>query len=61
MPTLAEYKLFFNFLFSPELIKLIKKGIQLRDSLEQKYGNPLDLQKNELLRLLIAARDTSIR
>ncbi len=39
--------------------KLIKKGIKLRESLEQKYGVPLDLQKNELLKLLIAAQNTS--
>ncbi len=39
--------------------KWIARGIQLRESLEQKYGNPLDLQKNELLKLMIAARDTS--
>ena len=39
--------------------KLIKKGIKLRESLEQKYGVPLDLQKNELLKLLVAAQNTS--
>lgn len=39
--------------------KLIKKGIRLRESLEQKYGLPLDLQKNELLKLLITAENTA--
>lgn len=37
---------------------LIKKGIILRKSLEQQYSNPTDLQKHELRKLLIAARDT---
>ena len=39
--------------------KLIKKGIKLRESLEQHYSNVLDLQKRELLKLLIHAQDTS--
>ena len=38
--------------------KLIKKGIKLREGLEQKYGDPFELQKNELLKLLIQARET---
>ncbi len=33
--------------------------MQLRDSLEQKYAVPLDLQKNELLKLLITAQNTA--
>ena len=39
--------------------KLIKKGIMLRESLIQKYAHPLELQKSELLKLLILAKDTS--
>ncbi|MCG8306446.1 MAG: GH3 auxin-responsive promoter family protein [Cytophagales bacterium] len=38
--------------------KIIKKGIELRESLEQSYTNPFDLQKRELLKLLISARET---
>jgi hypothetical protein len=37
---------------------LIKKGIILSKSLEQRYTNPSELQKHELRKLLIAARDT---
>ncbi|MEP5613526.1 MAG: GH3 auxin-responsive promoter family protein, partial [Cyclobacteriaceae bacterium] len=32
---------------------LLKKGIMLRESLEQLYSSPIDLQKQELLKLLI--------
>lgn len=37
---------------------LLKKGISLRESLEQQYTSPLDLQKQELRKLLIHARNT---
>lgn len=40
------------------LSKLLKKGISIRESLEQHYSSPIDLQKNELKKLLIAARNT---
>ncbi|WP_194777363.1 GH3 family domain-containing protein [Pararhodonellum marinum] len=39
---------------------LLKKGIRLRESLEQEYTSPLGLQKMELQKLLIAARNTKI-
>ncbi len=38
---------------------LLKKGITLRESLEQQYTSPIDLQKQELRKLLIHAQDTS--
>lgn len=38
--------------------KLLKKGIKLRESLEQDYSSPIDLQKTELKKLLISARNT---
>lgn len=38
--------------------KLLKKGIRLRESLEQDYSIPADLQKTELKKLLIHARNT---
>ncbi|MGY6744164.1 MAG: GH3 family domain-containing protein [Cecembia sp.] len=37
---------------------LLKKGIRLRESLEQEYSNPAELQKQELKKLLIQARNT---
>jgi len=37
---------------------LIKKGIILRESLEQEYTNPVELQKNQLRKLLITAQET---
>ena len=37
---------------------LLKKGIMLRESLEQLYTSPLDLQKQELRNLLINCQDT---
>ena len=37
---------------------LLKKGIKLRESLEQEYSSPFDLQKSELRKLIISARDT---
>lgn len=39
---------------------LLKKGIRLRESLEQEYTSPFDLQKQELRKLLIKAKDTEI-
>lgn len=42
------------------LSKLIKKGIRLRDSLEQEYASPMDLQKEQLKKLLLKAADTEI-
>ena len=38
--------------------KLLKKGIRLREMLEQEYTSPFDLQKNELKELLITASQT---
>jgi hypothetical protein len=38
--------------------KLLKKGIRLREMLEQEYTSPIDLQKNELKELLITASQT---
>ena len=37
---------------------LLKKGIQIREMLEQEYSSPFDLQKKELKELLIAASQT---
>jgi hypothetical protein len=37
---------------------LLKKGIRLRESLVQEYSSPLDLQKEQLKKLLIKAKDT---
>ncbi|WP_421762870.1 GH3 family domain-containing protein [Ekhidna sp.] len=37
---------------------LLKKGIMLRESLEQMYSSPLDLQKQELRNLLIHCQNT---
>lgn len=37
---------------------LLKRGISLRESLEQQFTSPLDLQKQELRKLLIHARNT---
>lgn len=37
---------------------LLKKGIMLRESLEQMYTSPFDLQKQELRNLLIHCQDT---
>lgn len=42
------------------LSKLLKKGIRLRDSLEQEYASPVDLQKEQLKKLLLKAADTEI-
>ena len=37
---------------------VLKKGIILRQSLEQKYSYPFDLQKTQLKKLMIAAKNT---
>ena len=42
------------------LSTLLKKGIRLRESLEQEYSSPLDLQKEQLKKLLLKSRDTEI-
>ncbi|MEM8565895.1 MAG: GH3 auxin-responsive promoter family protein [Bacteroidota bacterium] len=42
----------------PILSTLLRKGIRIRESLEQEYSNPYDLQKQELKRLLITANQT---
>lgn len=42
----------------PLLGTLLKKGIQVREMLEQEYTSPFDLQKNELKELLIMASQT---
>lgn len=39
---------------------LLKKGIRLRESLEQEYTSPLELQRSELKKLLIHAHNTEI-
>jgi hypothetical protein len=39
---------------------LLKKGIRLRESLEQEYTSPLELQRRTLKKLLIHARNTQI-
>ncbi len=38
--------------------ELLKKGIRLREMLEQEYSSPFDLQKKELKELLMAASQT---
>lgn len=38
---------------------LLKKGISLRESVVQQYSSPVDLQKEELKKLLIQARHTA--
>jgi len=38
---------------------LIKNGIRIRESLEQEYASPYDLQKIELRKLLLTAANTS--
>ncbi len=37
---------------------LLKKGIRIRESIEQEYSSSLDLQKSELKKLLISSRNT---
>ncbi|MEQ9298134.1 MAG: GH3 auxin-responsive promoter family protein [Cyclobacteriaceae bacterium] len=40
--------------------KLLKNGIKIREALEQDFSTPIELQKNELKKLMITARDTSL-
>jgi hypothetical protein len=42
----------------PIVGKLLKKGLQLRSAVEQEYGQPYDLQKEQLEQLLITAENT---
>jgi len=42
----------------PLLGTLLKKGIRIRESLDQEYSNPFDLQKHELKKLLLSAENT---
>ena len=42
----------------PIIGNLIKQGIKIRESLEQEYSVPIELQKQELRKLLIAASNT---
>lgn len=42
----------------PIIGSILKKGIKLRETLEQDYTSPYDLQKKELSRLLISASTT---
>ena len=42
----------------PIIGSILKKGIKLRETLEQEYTSPYDLQKKELSKLLISARNT---
>ena len=42
------------------LSNLLKKGIRLRESLEQEYSHPLDLQKEQLRKLLLKSVRTEI-
>jgi len=42
----------------PLLGNLLKKGIKIRESLDQEYSSPHDLQKIELKKLLITSRNT---
>jgi len=44
----------------PILGTILKKGIKLRETLEQDFTSPFDLQKQELSQLLISARNTQI-
>ena len=37
---------------------LLKKGIKLRENLEQEYSSPIELQKRELKELMISASQT---
>lgn len=43
----------------PIIGSILKKGIKLRETLEQDYTSPYDLQKKELSKLLISARNTT--
>ncbi len=43
----------------PLLATLIKKGIRIRESLDQEYASPFELQKLELKKLLLTANQTA--
>ncbi|HEX9649247.1 MAG TPA: GH3 auxin-responsive promoter family protein [Cyclobacteriaceae bacterium] len=43
----------------PLVGNLLQKGIRIRESLDQEYSSPIDLQKTELKKLLITASATS--
>jgi hypothetical protein len=43
----------------PIIGSILKKGIKLRETLEQDYTSPYELQKKELSKLLISARSTA--
>jgi len=40
------------------LSTLLKKGIRLKESLEQDYSSPIDLQRKTLKELVIHSRET---
>ena len=42
------------------LSTLLKKGIRLKESLEQDYSSPIDLQRETLKELMIHSRETAI-
>ena len=42
----------------PLIGTLLKQGIKIRESLEQEYSRPIELQKQELRKLLIHAEQT---
>ncbi|MDG1276341.1 MAG: GH3 auxin-responsive promoter family protein [Algoriphagus sp.] len=42
------------------LSTLLKKGIRLKESLEQDYSSPIDLQRQTLKKLMIHSRETAI-
>jgi hypothetical protein len=42
------------------LSTLLRKGIRLKESLEQDYSRPMDLQRETLKKLMIQSRDTAI-
>jgi hypothetical protein len=42
------------------LSTLLKKGIRLKESLEQDYSSPIELQRNTLKKLMIRSRETAI-
>ncbi len=44
----------------PILGTILKKGIKLRETLEQDFTSPYELQKKELSKLLISARNTQV-
>ncbi|MDX1628931.1 MAG: GH3 auxin-responsive promoter, partial [Fulvivirga sp.] len=42
----------------PLLGTLLKKGIRIRESLDQEFSNPFELQKQELKKLMITSANT---